>query len=71
MTAILWLIISSLVFIQFVDLLDELRMNEKIFICLIILIGGPIIVAYQLIESIFDNFLPEGWNDDDGRPPGK
>lgn len=69
--AIFWLIISSLIFIQFMDLIADLNPKEKVFVCIVILLGGPIFVAYQLLENILNSFFPEGWDEDDERGPPK
>lgn len=49
---------------EYVDAIQSAGKN-KLIVCLIFFIGGPIFAASDLLQRILDIFLPEGWNGDD------
>ncbi len=61
---IFWIIISVLVMFEYVDAIQSAGEN-KLIVCLIFFIGGPIFAASDLLQRILDIFLPEGWNSND------
>lgn len=63
-TVIFWIIISALVMFEYIDAIQSAGEN-KLIVCLIFFIGGPIFAASDLLQRILDIFLPEGWNGDD------
>lgn len=64
---ILWGLMSMLIMVQYAPYCKDLSEIDKWIVGFIFLIGGPILVAANVIEAILDCILPEGWgNDDDG-----
>lgn len=61
---IFWIIISALVMFEYIDAIQSAGEN-KLIVCLIFFIGGPIFAASDLLQRILDIFLPEGWNSND------
>ena len=59
---ILWLILSLLVAIQCAPACRDLETNEKIIVGIIFIIGGPILAAADILETILDYILPEDWD---------
>lgn len=64
MFLILWIILSLLIFLQYLEIFKELNETEKIIVCVIFLIGGPIFAAANVLEAILNLILPEGWSDE-------
>lgn len=62
---ILWLMFSTLAIIEYASFCKDLKVSEQIIVSIIFLIGGPIFAAANILETILDCILPEGWNDDD------
>lgn len=62
---ILWLMLSTLAIIEYAPFCKDLKVSEQIIVSIIFLIGGPIFAAANILETILDCILPEGWNDDD------
>lgn len=62
--AILWGTMSLLVMIQYAPYCKDLPFYEQLIVGLIFMIGGPIFTIANVLESILDCFLPEGWGDD-------
>ena len=63
---VLWAIMSLLVMIQYAPACKDLSWQDQLFVEIIFIIGGPIFVAANVLETILDCILPEGWGDDDG-----
>lgn len=68
-TLILWGIIGLGTYASFVEYLNEIKGFNHFILFLICFIGGPIIMASNVLSAILDKILPEGWNDDDGPNP--
>lgn len=63
---ILWSAMSLLVMIEYAPACKDLKSSEQLIVGIIFLIGGPIFTIANVLETILDCFLPEGWGDDDG-----
>lgn len=63
---ILWSAMSLLVMIEYAPYCKDLKPGEQLIVGIIFLVGGPIFTMANVLESILDCFLPEGWGDDDG-----
>lgn len=61
---ILWAIMSLLVMVQYAPCCKELSANDKFFVSLIFIIGGPFFAIANILEALLDCFLPEGWDED-------
>ena len=61
---ILWLILSLLVFIQYMPAAKSIPFKDKIIFSIICLIGGPIFSATSILETLLNCILPDGWSDD-------
>lgn len=62
---ILWIIMSLLVMIQYAPACKNLDWKDQLIVGIIFIVGGPIFTAANVLESILDCILPEGWGDDD------
>lgn len=62
---ILWIIMSLLVMIQYAPACKDLDWKDQLIVGIIFIVGGPIFTAANVLESILDCILPEGWGDDD------
>lgn len=63
---ILWLILSTIVSIQYAPACKDLDFTNTAIIIIIFIIGGPILAAADVLETVIDCILPEGWDDDIG-----
>lgn len=61
---ILWSIISLVIMIQYAPFCKNLSETDKIIVGIIFIIGGPIFAAANVLESLLDCFLPEGWDNE-------
>ena len=62
---ILWLLMSLLVFIQYAPMAKEIKPIDKIIFIIICLLGGPIFTMANILESMLNCVLPEGWDNDE------
>ena len=61
---ILWAVMSLLAMIEYAPLCKDLPEGDRLAVGLIFIIGGPIFAAANVLETLLDCFLPEGWSDD-------
>ena len=59
---------SLLIMVQYAPYCKDLSEKDKWIVGIIFMIGGPILVAANIIEAILDCILPEGWGSDDDNP---
>ncbi len=59
----LWLIAGSTLIIQYFVLVTEFTFNKWLIVCIIFLTFGPFFLLVNILESILDLIMPEGWND--------
>lgn len=64
-TSILWCIISLIMFIGVAPYCKNLKQSEKIIICCIFIIGGPAFAISNILQTLLDTILPEGWDNED------
>lgn len=62
---ILWSTISTLSMIQYIHHAKNLKNVDKFIFFLIFAIGGPVFGINQILTTLLDCILPEGWDDDD------
>lgn len=62
--AILWSVMSILVMIEYAPYCKDLSWQDQLLVSIIFLIGGPIFTIANILETILDCILPEGWGDD-------
>lgn len=62
---ILWGTLSIISIIEYLPYAKDLKTFERIIFFLIFIIGGPIFGINQVLTSLLDCILPEGWDDDD------
>jgi hypothetical protein len=62
---LLWAIISGVLLFQNADACSELSKSKLAIVVIIFMIGGPILAAAAILETILDSILPDGWNGDD------
>lgn len=62
---ILWNVMSMLVMIEYAPYCKDLSWQDKFLVSIIFWIGGPIFTIANILETILDCILPEGWGDDD------
>ena len=61
----LWMLSSLALISQFTPICINLSNEKKVIVGIIIIIGGPIIIASNLLILILDQILPEGWDEFD------
>ena len=63
---LLWGVISTLEFIEYVPFIKEIKSKyDKFIVLLIFLIGGPFFAITNVLNYVLDILMPEGWNDED------
>jgi hypothetical protein len=62
---ILWLIISSIILLEYAPVMAKLSFKDQIIVFLIFIIGGPFFAIVNILEAILNVILPEGWDNDD------
>lgn len=62
---ILWLVMASSVAFQYRDEIQEMEFSKQITVLIIFAVGGPFFAITNILSSLLDIFMPEGWNDDD------
>lgn len=63
---LLWGVISTLEFIEYVPFIKEIKSKyNKFIVLLIFLIGGPFFAITNVLNYILDILMPEGWDDED------
>jgi hypothetical protein len=61
----LWGILSTVSIIEYIPYAKDLKGADKIAFFLIFAIGGPVFGMNQILTTLLDCILPEGWDDDD------
>jgi hypothetical protein len=61
---ILWATMSLLAMIEYAPACKDLGAKERLAVGLIFIIGGPIFAIDNILETLLDCFLPEGWSED-------
>lgn len=61
----LWGIISLIMFMGTVPYCKDLNKVDKFLVCFIFIIGGPFFAISDILETLLDTILPEGWDDED------
>lgn len=64
--AILWATCSLLIMIQYAPYCSEMPIGDYLIAGIIFIIGGPFFAITNVLESILDVIMPEGWDNDDG-----
>lgn len=63
---ILWGVTSLLAYAEVADAVKKIRHeNDKKIVYIIFLLCGPAFAITTIANTILDNILPEGWDDDD------
>lgn len=44
---------------------SDIGLGRKIIVLIVVVIGAPIMLLAQSLELLLDNYLEEGWNNDD------
>lgn len=63
---ILWAACSLLVMVQYAPYCAEMSTGDYILAGIIFIIGGPFFIITNILETILDNIMPEGWDQDNG-----
>lgn len=61
----LWIISGCTLIIQYFDIANDLGLPKWMIVCSIFLAFGPCFLLVNILESILDLIMPEGWNDND------
>ena len=63
---LLWGVISTLEFIEYVPFIKEIKSKyDKFIVLLIFLIDGPFFAITNVLNYVLDILMPEGWDDED------
>ena len=52
--------------IQYAPYCSEMPMGDYLIVGIIFIIGGPFFAITNVLESILDVIMPEGWDDNNG-----
>ena len=63
--SILWGILSTVSIIEYLPYAKDLKGFNLIVFFLVFAIGGPVFGMNQILTTLLDCILPEGWDDDD------
>ena len=63
--SILWGTLSTISIIEYLPYTKDLKGLDLIVFFLVFLIGGPVFGINEILTSILELILPEGWDDDD------
>lgn len=63
--SILWGTLSTISVIEYLPYVKDLKGVDKIVFFLIFAIGGPVFGMNQILTTLLDCILPEGWDDGD------
>ena len=64
--AVLWSVCSLLVMVQYAPMCADLPTKDWLLAGVIFIIGGPFFAIVNVLESILDTIMPEGWDNDVG-----
>ena len=62
---LLWFGFSAIAAIEYAPFYKDLSIKHKFFIIIIFAIGGPIFALNNVLTSLLDCILPEGWDNDE------
>ncbi len=62
---VLWGITSLLAYTEVADTVKKLKEDDKKVVYIIFLLCGPAFAITTIANTILDNILPEGWDNDD------
>lgn len=60
---VLWAALSLLAMIQYAPACKDLSTNDKFIVGIIFIVGGPFFAITNILETLLDCFLPEGWDE--------
>jgi len=61
----LWGIISLIMFMGIAPYCKDLNKADKFLVCFVFIIGGPFFAVSNILETLLNTILPEGWDDED------
>lgn len=64
--AVLWSVCSLLVMVQYAPMCADMPTKDWLLAGVIFIIGGPFFAIVNVLESILDTIMPEGWDNDVG-----
>lgn len=62
---ILWIFIWLLLCFEYIDAMQEIPWQAQMISMFIFYIGAPFFLIVNVLETILNLILPEGWDDDD------
>ena len=63
--SILWGTLSTVSIIEYLPYAKDLKGFDRVVFFLIFAIGGPVFGINQILTTLLDCILPEGWDNDD------
>ena len=63
--SILWMTLSAVSIIEYIPYAKDLKDVDLVVFFLVFLIGGPVFGMNQILTTLLDCILPEGWDNDD------
>lgn len=64
--AVFWSVCSLLVMVQYAPMCADMPTKDWLLAGVIFIIGGPFFAIVNVLESILDTIMPEGWDNDVG-----
>ena len=61
--SLLWITLSLMAMINYLPMAQKLKGWDLVIFFLIFALGGPIFGINQILTSLLDCILPEGWDD--------
>lgn len=62
---VLWFTFSTISVLEYLPQAKELPPGRLAIFFLVFLIGGPVFGIYQMLTTILNFIMPEGWDNDD------
>lgn len=63
--SILWLILSLISAIEYLPHTKNMSKLELVVFVFIFMIGGPIFGINEILTTLLESIMPEGWDDED------
>ena len=68
---ILWITLSIIAAMDYIPYAKELKGLKLIVFFAVFAIGGPVFGINEILTTLLESIMPEGWDDKDGDGDGK
>ena len=63
---VLWLVLSLIAAMEYLPYTKEMTILEKLVFVLVFAVGGPVFGINEILTTLLESIMPEGWDDEDG-----